>query len=229
MNKIVRHTLAHRAATQAIFAFALASCLASCTSYFPAKLAARRVGDTLYVALAGDGAARWDTEKDSLKVECRDCVPGSSVAVVHFERRDYARFEIAQAEGIKLTLYSMGHDTVLNLSGEGTLAVGVSPELRLLPPRRYNPDQNEEMIMERAKSRTPKEPIAPEKPVKKTVSLTVTAQEGVAVYRDKTKKEVLKILPKGSKIILVALEGDMYSVIVDGDEGFVEAEAVEIK
>ena len=47
--------------------------------------------------------------------------------------------------------------------------------------------------------------------------------------RDKTKKEVLKILPKGSSIVLVALEGDMYSVIVDGDEGFVEAEAVEIK
>jgi len=209
-------------------ALILASCIASCTYYFPAKLTANRVADTLTVMLNGDGAARWDSNKDSLIVECKDCIPGRSIDVVHFEGHNYARFEIAQAESIQLRLYSMGSDTLVNLPGEGTLLAGVSPELLPLPPPDYLGRESGNTGNERVKIRQPKEP-APEKPVKKAQSLTVIAPEGVAVYRDKTKKEVLKILPKGSSIVLVALEGDMYSVIVDGDEGFVEAEAVEIK
>jgi hypothetical protein len=223
-NIIARQTLACT-----ITILVLASCLASCTSYFPSKLAATREADTVTVMLTGDGAARWDTEKDSLIVECKDCIPERSIAVVHFEGHNYARFEVARAEDLKLRFYSMGHDTLVNLPGEGTLAAGTSPELLPLPPRDYNGRTYKDVAVERIKVRQPKEPAAPEKPVKKPQSLIVIAPEGVAIYRDKTKKEVLKILPKGSSITLVALEGDMYSVIVDGDEGFVEAEAVEIK
>jgi hypothetical protein len=65
--------------------------------------------------------------------------------------------------------------------------------------------------------------------VKTVTTLTVTAAEGVAIYKDKTKKEVLKILPQGTVLTLLSREGDLISVAVDGGEGFVEAEAVQIK
>ncbi|HZK75931.1 MAG TPA: hypothetical protein VFD13_03400 [Candidatus Kapabacteria bacterium] len=215
--------------------------LFGCTYYVPAKLDASRMGDTLTVTLAGPGAARWDPPQDSLIIECAGCSEEAARQVEHFEDRNEAQYDIANSEGLTLVLYSMGHrDT--------TLIPGTVPETASMPkPRllRYHyrtvtapaettagseaKPATEANAAAEAKAATEAKAAAAEKALKKNTFLKVTAAEGVAVYKDKTKREVLKILPQGSSILLLAREGDLYSVSVDGNEGFVDAEAVQVQ
>jgi hypothetical protein len=203
-------------------ALAMTSLVASCTFYVPAKLSAVRTGDTIAVALDPNSAARWDPTHDSLLVECLGCDPANARVIERFEVRNNAAYGIAATQTVKLHLYSMGReDTVITLAGVGIADSEASaPALhRFTPSRRQRSEPNEEQA---SATRTK------EKSAKKATQLKVTAPEGVAIYKDKTKKEVLKILPQGTVMTLLSREGDLYSVGVDGGEGFVEAEAVKI-
>ena len=206
---------------------ALGAFISGCTYYVPATLYMTRVGDTLSVALDPVGGARWDPQKDSLVVECQGCDPERSRVVEHFERRTDAQFEIAHTQGLTLTLYSMGRkDTAFVIPGTGTATGEPTPTLRYLGSRRHHAvTAPETEAATTPKPRTTTE----EKTVIKVTTLKVTASEGVAVYKDKTKTQVLKILPQGTVLQILSREGDLISVEIDGGEGFVEAEAVQIQ
>ncbi|GEM_PF-2137606 len=210
----------------AAFTIFLSTSLTGCTYYIPAKLEASRTSDTLSVAIGGRGAHRWDPRRDSLIIDCPDCEIGGRQLVEHFDDRSAAQYLIPSAEGVKLTLYSLGHRDTLDLPGTGTAEE--HPTMRRLATRHYRPvtapvESNAEQ------KHTVENTETVEKAPKKVATIKVTAPEGVAVYKDKTKREVLKILPQGSTIPLLAHEGDLYSVTVDGQEGFVEAEAVQVQ
>jgi hypothetical protein len=203
----------------------LSAFVSSCTYYVPATLYMTRVGDTLSVMLDPIGGARWDPLKDSLVVECQGCDPERARVVEHFENRTGAEFEIAHTQGHTLTLYSMGNkDTAFIVPGTGTAETGAT--LRHLASRRHHTVTTPE-----TEAVTPSKPqsTTEEKAVKKATMLKVTALEGVAVYKDKTKTQVLKILPQGTVMPLLSREGDLISIEIDGGEGFVEAEAVQIQ
>lgn len=205
--------------------------LGSCTYYVPAKLATSRVGDTLSVALAGPGAARWEPRKDSLVIECAGCSEEAAREVEHFADHDEAQFDVANSEQLTLLLYSMGHVDTVTIPGT-TSETETTPKPRLLR-HRYRPAAEPategEVKAAEAKAAAKAKAAAAEKALAKTTLLKVTAPEGVAIYKDKTKREVLKILPQGSTIVLLAKEGDLYSVSIDGQEGFVDAEAVQVQ
>ena len=219
---------------RSLLAIAALLLVGGCTYYVPAKLAASRVGDTLSVALAGPGAARWEPQKDSLVIECAGCSEEAAREVEHFEERNEAQFDVANSEQLTLLLYSMGHVDTETMTR-------TAPETATTKPRllrhRYRPAATESAAAAEAKAAEAKAAeakaaeakAAAEKALQKTTLLKVTAPEGVAIYKDKTKREVLKILPQGSTIILLAREGDLYSVSVNGEEGFVDAEAVQIQ
>ncbi len=201
--------------------FVIGYLLYGCTSYVPARLAVQREGDTLSIALAGPGAARWDPRKDSLVLECAGCAEGKSRMVEHFEDRDRAEYALSNNEAANVVLYSMGHRDSMFLAGTEPASAGTY-ELRRIPARHYRAAPP----APQGTSVAVKAPTT-QKTEKKASSLKVTAAEGVAVYKDKTKREVLKILPQGSTLVLLAREGDLYSVSIDGEEGFVDAEAVQ--
>jgi hypothetical protein len=198
-----------------------------CTYYVPAKLYAARADDTLSVALLPPGSARWDPRKDSLVVNCNGCDPAQTFVVEHFGVRNEADFEVDPTQEITLTLYSMGRkDTTITFPGIGTEAAGVTPRIRNMPRhRRVVVTEPSEAAATTHVERAPTQ----EKTVKKVTTLKVTAPEGVAVYTDKTKTKVLKILPQGTIVPLLSREGDMISISVEGGEGFVDAEAVQIQ
>ncbi len=200
--------------------------VAGCTYYVPATLDTSRVGDTLTVALDGPGAARWNPARDSLVLECPGCAKGTSMLVSHFRDRNEARYDVPSTQNLTLILYMMGHQNTTNLSGTATQAATAKP--RFVPHHRAatapaTPTPAE--IKAAAEARA----AAEERALKKTTLLKVTAPEGVAIYKDKTKRHVIKILPQGSTIVLLAREGDLYSVSIDGQEGFVDAQAVEVQ
>lgn len=207
-----------------------------CTYYVPAKLDANRVGDTLRVALAGPGAARWDPQADSLIIECASCSEEAARQAEHFDYRNEAQYDVANSESLTLIFYSMGHRDTTTIPG--TASETGTPPARLLRHRfraEAEPTQAEVKAASEAKAAAAEnaaaeaKTAAAEKALKKTTFLKVTAAEGVAIYKDKTKQQVLKILPQGSTIVLLAREGDLYSVSVDGEEGFVDAEAVQVQ
>jgi len=213
-------------------AFLTLAC-ASCSYYVPATLTTSRHSDTLSVVIMPHGDARWDPKRDSLVVECLGCEAEHSRIVEHFLKSNDAQFEIAPTQTINLTLYSMGKKaTVVVLPGIGTGDTGAAaPSMSNLPNRRRHSTPS--TAPEETKKAKTEEPIvhdgsSAEKPIK-TVTLKVTAPEGVAIYKDKTKKEVIKILPQGTVLTVLSREGDMLSVSIEGGEGFVEAEAVQIQ
>ncbi|MDP4200128.1 MAG: hypothetical protein Q8922_12195 [Bacteroidota bacterium] len=205
-----------------LFSVVLVACtLASCTYYVPAKLYVNRAGDSLLVALNPGSSARWDSQKDSVVLECGKCDPGYNRMVERFDQHNDAVYEVSPTEDLVLTLYSMGKkDSVIVLHGSAIARTDTAPApLSRFYARRARPSTT-----------TTETTAAPQKKVatKKITQLKVIAPEGIAIYKDKTKKEVLKILPQGTILGLLSREGEIYSVSVDGGEGFVEAEAVQI-
>lgn len=197
---------------------------AGCTYYVPAQLMANRTGDTLTVEL--ERAGRWEPDRDSLVVECAKCDPANSRLVEHFQFRRDAAFEIVETQDVRLSLYTFGRlDTSFVLLGVGSAeANAVAPSMRRTTPhRRTATEPTAEETAAAAKAK------AAEKVKKTPTQLKVTATEGVAIYKDKTKREVLKIVPQGTVLKLLSREGDLYSVGIEGGEGFVEAEAVAIQ
>jgi hypothetical protein len=186
-----------------------------------------RYADTLTVALDPNTSSRWSPNLDWLLVECNQCADGASRVEERFYDRNYARYEISHSQEIKLSLYWNGKlDTTIVVSGTGEINPQTDRSgFKLLPPvRRPKHASTEESA---GASTSPK--VTPEKKaVKKTSMLRVSAAEGVAVYSDKSKTQVLKIVPKGSTLPLLSREGDMYAVMVGDTEGFVEAEAVQV-
>jgi hypothetical protein len=203
-----------------------------CTYYVPATLYAIRTDDTLSVALLPPGSARWDPRKDSLIVDCNGCDPAQSHVVEHFRGRNAVEFEVDEAQPVTLTLYSMGRkDTTFTLPGIGTEEAGATPRIRNMPRHRRVVVTEPSEAATTTTTTTTHTERAPtqEKTVKKVTTLKVTAPEGVAVYTDKTKTKVLKILPQGTVVPLLSREGDMISISIEGGEGFVDAEAVQIQ
>ena len=216
----------------------LAMSLASCTYYSATdRFAYSRMGDTLFVRLSPTGQARWDPTKDSLLITCSNCDPASSRLVERFEDNLTAVYEIDPEANLNLRMNYMGRVESVDLPGTAdTLSATPKPHAA----RRMQARQRKSSVATKEES-TPKKPVdrTPDKPVDKTVAATpekprtarsvkVTALEGVAIYKDKSKTEVLKIVPVGTNIALLAREGDLYSVSIDGQEGFVEAEAVQV-
>lgn len=222
-----------------LFAMMALLLIGGCTYYVPAKLDATRVGDTLTVALAGPGAARWDPQADSLVIECAGCSDEAARQAEHFEDGNEAQFDVANSESLRLIFYSMGHRDTTTIPG--ITAEAGTPPARLLrhryraetvPAKPSAADVKAAAEIKAAaqeKAAAEAKAAAQEKALKKTTLLKVTAAEGVAIYKDKTKQQVLKILPQGSTLVLLAREGDLYSVSVNGEEGFVDAEAVQVQ
>ncbi|HEY3876928.1 MAG TPA: hypothetical protein VGM92_15795 [Candidatus Kapabacteria bacterium] len=221
MNLPKAKRLSHNVASVALVALGV-TFFHACTYYIPATLEASRSNDTLTVALAGHGAARWDPQKDSLIIECESCASSASRIVEHFSREDEAQYAIDNTAPLTLTLYSLGHVETLKLAGTGTLATP-APEMRPLHIHHNRHAFREPPEAPTTPAAASEEPM---KTTKKVSMVKVTAAEGVAIYSDKTKTTVLKIVPQGTMLTLLSKEGNLYSVSVDGQEGFIDAEAV---
>ncbi len=195
-----------------------------CTYYVPAKLETTRVGDTLTLSLSGPGSARWEPSSDSLVISCATCTPSREVE--YFANANAAQYDIPATEPLTLSLYSMG--TLDTLTLPGTVSETDLTSKPRITPRRYHEATAPIAVKTPAQIKAAQEK-ATERALQTTTILKVTAPEGVAIYRDKTRRQVLKILSQGSTIVLLAKEGDLYSVSIDGEEGFVDAEAVEIQ
>ena len=195
--------------------------LASCTNYVPATLDASRSGDVLNVSIAGAGASRWDPRKDSLVIECPTCDVASSRMVEHFNDENGSQYEVQGSQGVTLTLYSLGTTKTMTLPGNGTSISATSGITPLREHRGHKAARDEKTVTTAA----PEIPDVP-KASKKVSSVKVTAAEGVAIYSDKTKTTVIKIVPQGTVLTLLSKEGNLFSVSVDGQEGFVDSEAV---
>jgi hypothetical protein len=201
--------------------------LASCTASRRPMLNLSRLADTLTVALDPATSARWSSNQDWLLVECNACADGASKVEERFFERNYARYEISRSQEIKLSLFWNGKlDTTIIVAGTGEM----NPQtdrggFKPLPPLRRTRRAVSDESPSASNSKN-----APEKKVVKKgpASLRVSAAEGIAVYSDKSKTQVLKILPKGTVLPLLSREGDMYAVMVGDVEGFVESEAVQV-
>jgi hypothetical protein len=210
--------------------------MTSCTSTnMSPRLFVYRVGDTLQVDLDEETSARWSTTQDSLVINCENCETGYTRLVEKFENDNGAAVYISPYERLRLALYSNGLDTVIIVEPLLTDSIKSPQQRRIV---RATPKRREAIVKKETakKEETKKEEVKKEvkkeevKEVKKRpTSARVTASEGVAVYKDKSKREVLKILPKGQTMPYIAREGSMISVTVDGQEGFVESEAVKIE
>lgn len=208
-----------------------------CTTTQPPRISVMRAYDTLVVLLDAETSARWSPTRDSLVVVCENCEVGYTRLVEHFEQDDVAALEVSPYERLRLSLYSRGLDTVIIL--EPLLAADPTKATerkrivkRSTPPKRQSvradakKDTRKEVVKkEEVKKEAPKK----EEVKKRATSVRVSAAEGVAVYKDKSKKEVIKIIPKGQSLPYIAKEGSMISVTVDGQEGFVESEAVKVE
>lgn len=223
-----------------MFSGTLVSC--SVTGMSP-RLSVYRVGDTLQVDLDEATSARWSTTRDSLVIVCENCEVGYTRLVEKFEEDNRAAVYISPYERLRLSLYSSRLDTVIVIEPLFTDTIGVASQerrriVRTAPRRRatVTPQGRTERVERPATPPANNTVKKEEKVVKKeeTVkkrpsSARVTANEGVAVYKDKSKREVLRILPKGTNVPYIAKEGELTSVMVDGQEGFVESEAVRIE
>jgi hypothetical protein len=228
-----------------LFASVMSSALTSCsvTNMSP-RLSVFRVGDTLQVDLDEETSARWSSTRDSLVINCENCEVGYTRLVEKFEEDNRAAVYISPYERLRLSLYSNDLDTVIIVEPLFVDSLPRTEPRRIVraAPRRRAPVQANQRKQTAQKPETPparnnttvkkeekveKKEAAPVK--KRATTARVTANEGVAIYKDKSKREVLKILPKGSAVPYIAKEGELTSVMVDGQEGFVESEAVKIE
>lgn len=223
----------------ALLLFTIAGVLSSCTATnMTPRIAVYRVGDTLQVDLDEQTATRWSTTRDSLIINCENCETGYTRLVEKFETDNRAAVYISPYERLRLTLFSQDVDTIIIVEPlladsarpqEPRRIIRAKPRRRTSPPavvKKETPQKKEEVKKEVTKKEEVKKEEAPKK---RATTARVTASEGVAVYKDKSKREVLKILPKGQTLPYIAREGSMISVTVDGQEGFVESEAVRIE
>lgn len=202
------------------------------------RIAVYRVGDTLQVDLDEETSARWSTTRDSLVINCENCETGYTRLVEKFAQDDRTAVYISPYERLRLSLYSNGLDTVIIVEPLFTDTVRTPGPRRIVrgaPRRRPQVTKREtvkkqEVKKEEVKKETvKKEEVKKEEVKKRATTARVTAPEGVAIYKDKSKREVLKILQKGQTMPYIAREGSMISVTVDGQEGFVESEAVKLE
>jgi hypothetical protein len=209
--------------------------LAGCTATnMTPRIAVYRLGDTLQVDLDEETSARWSTTRDSLVINCENCETGYTRLVEKFEEDDRTAVYISPYERLRLTLYSNDLDTVIIVEPLLTDTVrtpGPRRIVRAAPKKRTDIAKKETSKKEEVKKETPvkKEEVKKEEVKKRSTTARVTAAEGVAIYKDKSKREVLKILQKGQTVPYIAREGSMISVTVDGQEGFVESEAVKLE
>jgi hypothetical protein len=193
-----------------------------------------RSADTLLVRLSSTGQSHWDPAKDSLIIDCSNCDPGSAHMVERFEDHSGAVFQIDPEANLQLRMSYMGQLDTVNLPGLADTLLASPYSGHRVPhrPRRTATTASEPPTPPKKPVEKPIEKPAPvpDKPAAPHVahSVKVTAAEGVAVYKDKSKTEVLKIVPEGTNLPLLAREGDLISVSIDGQEGFVEAEAVHV-
>lgn len=219
----------------ALVALLLAVVASGCTLFHTTeRFEYTRAADTLMVRLAPGQQARWDVTHDSLLVLCANCEADSRVMVEHFDPNNYVVYSIDPQADLKLQLAFMGDVQTVDLPGIADSTAPTHAVHRVPRKPKHSAVATKEPVA------LPKKPVEkpavadkpdkPEKPAAPHTARTVrvTAQEGVAIYKDKSKTEVLKILPAGTNIALLAREGDLYSVTVDGQEGFVEAEAVQV-
>jgi len=223
-----------RTLLQLLCSLLLGLLLASCTaSKEPIHLIVNRVEDTVYFSLDPESSDRWWSTRDSVVVECLDCDQGTQPIVEHFDNQNFANLEMEDATTLRFKIYSgVISDTTVVLPGvisnnNSTTTAKRKPRISASKPTRRSAVANKSTTKAKAKAEA-KEAATETKTVKKATTLRVIAAEGVAVYKDKSKTEVLKILQKGEVLPYLAKEGDMYSVSVGGTEGFVEAEAVQI-
>ena len=201
------------------------------------RLFVYRVGDTLQVDLDEETSARWSPSRDSLVINCENCETGYTRLVEKFDNDNRTAVYISPYERLRLALYSNGLDTVIVVEPLFTDTIKRAEPRRIVravPRRRVDASPKKEIVKkeekkEDVKKEEIKKEVKKEETKKRPTSARVTAAEGVAVYKDKSKREVLKILPKGQTLPYIAREGSMISVTVDGQEGFVEAEAVKIE
>jgi hypothetical protein len=203
----------------------LGSMLAGCTfSDHARRVIVSRDADTLRVSLDPQSFARWSYTRDSLIIRCESCEEGP-MFVERFEDGRIARFEVSRYDSLQWRVFGTAQQDSLvileNFDISDSAFTGkdrprvTKRRIKALPSKRVAASPETEA----------KKKVAP----KRAKSLRVSASEGVAVYKDKSKREVLKILPKGAQLPLLSREGDVYSVSVDGVEGFVESEAVEVE
>jgi hypothetical protein len=194
----------------------------------PTRVLVSREADTLRVMLDPIGSARWSPTRDSLIILCESCELGPRITE-RFESGRIARFEVSRYDSLQWrVLGSPLRDSLVVIENYDLSDSAFTGKDRPRVTKRRIKTMPQRKLAEHPEtSDTKKKATAPT--VKRAKSLRVSANEGVAVYKDKSKREVLKILPKGAQLPLLSREGDVYSVSVDGAEGFVESEAVEVE
>ncbi len=194
--------------------------LAACTgSREHARLLFSRYSDSVRVELDPQHSAHWSPADDSVVVECTECYQNKDRVTLRFQDRNNAYLSTDASPSMKFSVYHRQMlDTTYTLDAEDLL--DKEPVAGAVAPRHQTTPSHHE-----AKKATTDTKVVT---TKKATMLKVTANEGVAVYKDKSKREVLRILPKGATLPYLAKEGDMYSVVLDEVEGFVDADAVQI-
>jgi hypothetical protein len=204
--------------------------IASCTGAREhSRLLFTRYTDSVRVALDPSQSATWSPTQDSVVVLCTECYQGKSMATFNFQDRNSVYLSSDTAPMMTLIVYRKAQiDTTYRLSVEDLTdqdMVETTPMLRhQKTPRRHGAAVH---VASDEPNKTPldtKIVVAP----KKATMLRIVAKEGVAIYKDKSKREVIKILPLGATLPYLSREGDLYSVVVGDAEGFVEAAAVQV-
>lgn len=226
-----------RSISLSLTAIALLITLGSCTGINQSSgILVDRQFDTVQVMLDPDRSMRWSPTRDSLVMECENCEEGYTRVIEHFQDDNMAAIQLSAYERLRMTLYGTnGIDTVITLEPLYTLdtASGKTPVKKRIvrsTPKRNTARNNDVKKAADIKKETAVKKVEKKEEVKKKANtVRVSAAEGVAIYKDKSKKEVIKIIPKGHSMPYIAREGDMISVTIDGQEGFVESEAVRIE
>ena len=191
-----------------------------------------RYSDTLQVALDPNSSANWSATKDSVVVDCSECSNGKDHAAYSFQDGRAALLDLSGSTKLKLKVYRGSKiDTSYQLDARDL------SDSRTLTGAKHETNANASQPRSTTDTTTDSSTNdgssdgssgQTRRYAHRATSIRVIAKEGVAVYKDKTKREVLKILAQGSLLPYLAREGEVFSVMIDDVEGFVDADAVEV-
>ncbi len=193
------------------------------------RLIFSRYGDSLRVALDPSHSANWSPNEDSVVVRCTECYQNRSMVTLRFQDHSSAFLSSDVSPIMTFNVYhEQKLDTSYTMNAENFIDRDPATES---PMPRHQTTPVHRQVIRTQPDESKKTPVVDTKTAvvaKKATMLRIIAKEGVAVYKDKSKREVIKILAQGATLPYLAREGDLYSVVIDDVEGFVEAGAVEV-
>jgi len=196
------------------------------------RLRFTRLSDTLRVELDPAKSASWSPNHDSIVIDCKECYTGKSHVVDNFQNHSQLTLDLSTSSKLRLGVYRGSKlDTTYSIDAEDisdTRAQDAAARKRELDQTGYKRTNTVDSSSDSEETTTKASSTTTKTGATHPTTLRITAREGVAIYKDKSKREVLKILPRGTVISYLALEGEVYSVLIDDVEGFVDSDAVQV-